>query len=98
MQFLEKTLANRLILKPKIEKETKSGIIISRDARSQAINTNQGEVFMIGPLCWHDLPEVPEVKVGDLVYYAHYGAQTLQDGEDFYILCSDSDILVGYTE
>ena len=100
MNFLERTLANRVILKPKIEKESKGGIIIARDERSQAVNTNQGEVFMIGPLCWYDLPEKPDVKVGDKVYYAHYGAMTLkpEGSEDFFVLCNDVDILVGYQD
>jgi len=100
MKLLEKTLANRLILKPKVEKETKSGIIISRDERKLAIDSDQGEVFMIGPQAWYDLPEKPDIKVGDTVYYARYGAKTIKpDGfEDFLVICNDDDVLVGYTD
>jgi len=96
--FLEKTLANRIILKPFIEKQTKSGIVIARDERSQAINTDRGEIYMIGPMAWYDLPEKPALKPGDAVYYSHYGAKILkpEGSEDFYIICSDADILVGY--
>jgi len=98
--FLEKTLANRIIIKPLIEKQTKSGIVLARDERSQAINTDRGEIYMIGPMAWHDLPKKPNLKPGDKVYYSHYGAKTIKpEGyEDFYILCNDADILVGYTD
>lgn len=98
--FQAKSLGNRVILKPRIEKETKGGILIARDERSQAVNTNQGEVFMIGPSCWYDFKEKPDVKVGDKVYYSRYGAMTIKPDEstDFFIICNDVDILVGYTE
>jgi len=98
--FNQKSLGRRVLLKPKIEKETKSGIVIARDERTQAINTNQGEVFMIGPACWEDYETKPEVNVGDQVYYARYGAMTIKpDGmEDFLVLCNDEDILVGYSD
>jgi co-chaperonin GroES (HSP10) len=99
IQFNQKSLGHRVILKPRIEKETKSGIVIARDERSQAVNTNQGEVFMIGPSCWDNM-EKPDIKVGDLVYYARYGAMTIkpEGSEDFLVLCNDEDLLVGYTE
>lgn len=100
VKFNDKSLAERLILQPKIEKKTESGILIQRDKRSQAINTNQGTVLFIGPQAWYDLPEKPDVKVGDTVYYAKYGAAVLEvDGyEDFLIICNDKDILVSYTD
>lgn len=98
VKFNEKSLGTRVLIKPFIEKVSKGGIVISRDARTQAINTNQGEVYMIGNMAWYDLPQKPDFKVGDKVYYAKYGAMTLQvDGvEDFLVLCSDVDLLVGY--
>lgn len=100
VKFKESSLAERLILKPLIEKTSKGGIVIATDDRKQAINTNQGEVVMIGPMAWYDLPEKPDVKVGDKVYYAKYGALVLKvDGnEDFFVLVNDKDILVGYTD
>jgi co-chaperonin GroES (HSP10) len=54
---------------------------------------------MIGPSCWDNM-ERPDIKVGDLVYYARYGAMTIkpEGSEDFLILANDEDILVGYTE
>lgn len=101
MKFQQETLGNRVILKPFIEKVSKGGIVLARDARSQAINTDKGEVLMIGPSCWYDQPEAsrPKLKPGDTVFYAKYGAKTIQDLDDpeaFYILANDVDILVGY--
>lgn len=100
IQFNQKSLGHRVILKPKIEKATKSGIVIARDERSQAVNTNQGEVFMIGPACWDNMENKPDIKVGDTVYYARYGAMTIkpEGSEDFLVLCNDEDLLVGYSE
>ena len=100
MKFREETLVHRVILKPKIEKQTKSGIVISTSERNQAINSDQGEVLMVGPKAWVDFGCVaPPVKVGDQVYYAKYGAKVLKDENtgELYIICNDVDILVGYT-
>lgn len=99
MQFKPETLGFRLVLKPFIEKESKGGIIIARDERSQAINTDRGEVVLIGPSCWDNLKRKPELKAGDKVMYAKWGAKMIQDidnPENFYIICNDEDILVGY--
>ena len=98
--FLEKTLAERVIIKPLVAKKSKGGIILSQDERSQAINADRGEVFLIGPMAWYDLPEKPDIKVGDKVYYSKYGAKTLkpEGSEDFFIICNDKDILVGYKD
>ena len=98
--FNERSLGTRVILKPLIEKVSKGGIHIARDDRTQAINTNQGEVFLIGPNAWYDKPEKPDVKPGDKVFYAKYGALVLKvDGMDeFLVMCNDEDILVGYKD
>lgn len=100
MKFLQETLAQRLILKPFIEKMSKGGIAIARDPRSQAINTDRGEVLLIGPQAWYDLPTKPDIKIGDKVFYSHYGAKVLKgDKEDeYYIIANDQDILVGYKD
>lgn len=98
IKFNKETLAERVILRPFVETVSKGGIVISRDSRSQAINTDKGEVFMIGPSAWFDLPKKPELKVGDKVYYSHYGAKLLEKDGDMYIICNDSDILVGYSD
>jgi co-chaperonin GroES (HSP10) len=79
-----------------IEKTTKGGIVIARDERSQAINTDQGEVVLIGPECWYDLPVKPDIRHGDKVYYSKYGAKVLkpEENEDFLIILNDTDVLV----
>lgn len=99
MQFQAETLAERVLLKPLIETQSKGGIFIARDERTQAINTDKGEIFMIGPQAWYDLPVKPDLKVGDKVLYSHYGAKTIKDEKgDFFVICNDKDILVGYKD
>lgn len=102
MKFLKETLAQRLVLKPYILKKSKGGIDMSAvSARTQAINTDKGEIYMIGPEAWYDLPNKPQFKVGDKVFYSHYGAKTIPDDknpDEFYILVNDADILVGYKD
>lgn len=100
MNFLPETLAHRLILKPYIEKQSKGGIVIARDERTQAINTDKGEVYMVGPSAWYDKPVKPDLKVGDKVVYSHYGAKLFKDPDtgEMYIFCNDEDILVGYRD
>jgi co-chaperonin GroES (HSP10) len=95
MKFKQETLAHRVILKPFIETMSKGGIAIARSERTQAINTDSGEIFMIGPSCEFGLTNM---KVGDKVKYAKWGAKMMQDEDtgEFYILCNDEDILVGY--
>lgn len=98
VKFKESSLAERIIIKPFIEKVSKGGIVIATDERTQAINTNRGEILFIGPQAWYDLPEKPDVKVGDKVYYQKYGAAVLkvEGEEDFLVICNDKDILVAY--
>jgi chaperonin GroES len=102
IKFNEDSLSNRVIIKPFImAKKSAGGIdLTALDDRKQAINTNQGEVFMIGREAWFDKPQKPDVKVGDKVYYSKYGGMVLKlDGmEDFLVLCNDEDILVGYSD
>ena len=101
MKFLAETLVHRVLIKPLIQTKTESGIMIARDERSQAINSDRGEIFMVGNLAWKDFGcDQPPVKVGDKVYYAKYGAKVLKDEDsgDLYIICNDEDVLVGYTE
>jgi len=100
MELLASSLGQRVVIKPLVEKVSKGGIVISRDERSQAINTDQGTIFMIGPQAWYDLPEKPDVKVGDKVYYSKYGAKVIKpEGyDDFLLICNDIDILVAYKD
>lgn len=101
MKFKVDTLVHRVIIKPDIETKTASGIVIAKDERRQAVDSDQGVVFMIGPKAWKDFGcAKPPVKVGDRVYYAKYGAKVLkdQDTNELYIICNDEDNLVGYTK
>ena len=100
MNFNQETLGQRVLIKPFIETVSKGGILISRDERSQAINTDRGEVFMVGPSAWYDLPVKPDLKPGDKVFYAKYGAKVIKDekSDTFYIICNDQDVLLGYSE
>lgn len=99
MKFKPESLGHRVILKPFIEKESKGGILIARDERSQAINTDRGEVLFIGPDAWFDKPNKLDIKPGDQVFYAKYGAKLIKDDDtgELFILCNDEDILVGYS-
>ena len=94
MKFKAESLGYRVILKPHIERETKSGIVIARDERSQAINTDKGTILFLGPKA-----ETGAV-VGDKVYYARYGAKVLKNEltGDLYVICNDEDLLVAYEE
>ena len=100
INFRQETLAERVIVKPLVEKTSKGGIVIARSERDQAINSDQGTIVMIGPLAWYDLPSKPDLKIGDHVYYSKYGAKSLKpDGcEDFYMILNDKDVLVGFTK
>lgn len=100
INFRQETLAERVIIKPLVEKTSKGGIVLARSERDQAVNSDQGTIVMIGPLAWYDLPSKPDLKPGDTVYYSKYGAKMLKpEGcEDFYMLCNDKDILVGFTK
>lgn len=102
MKFNQESLDVRIILKPYIlPTKSEGGIDLSAiSARSQAINTDRGEIVLIGPTAWYDRPIKPNLKPGDTVYYSKYGAKTLQDDEtkELFIICNDEDILVGYSE
>lgn len=100
MRFKPETLVYRLILKPDIQKQSKGGIDLSAlSDRTQAINTDKGEVLFIGPKAFKDYGhETPPVSIGDLVYYAKYGAKVLKDEDsgELFIIVNDEDILVSY--
>ena len=101
MKFRPETLVDRVIIKPFVlGKKSEGGIILPTNQRMDAVHSDKGTIFMIGPDAWGDLKKKP-VKVGDTVFYAKYGAKVLRDEDEedsFYILCNDVDILVGYTQ
>lgn len=99
MKFRPETLVHRVLIKPFVEKKTASGIFIAKDERKQAIDSDKGEVFMIGPEAWKPFGcKIPPVKIGDQVIYSKYGAKVIKDDEtdELYIICNDEDVLVGY--
>lgn len=106
MKFKQATLVHRVIIRPYtlIKEKAKTGGVIDLsqvDDRAHAINSDRGEIFMIGPEAWKDFGcDTPPFKKGDKVYYAKYGAKTLKDRltGDLYILCNDEDVLVAYTD
>ena len=100
MKFKPESLGFRVLIKPEIlPKKSQGGIDLSAlDDRGQAVNSDKGTILMVGPDAWKALKMEPPVKVGDKVFYAKYGAKTIKDGEDLYILCNDEDVLVGYLD
>lgn len=101
IKFKPETLGFRVLIKPSIlGKKTESGIMIATDERTQATNSDKGEVLAIGSEAWKTYGfKEPPVKVGDMVFYAKYGCKTIkdEDTDDLYIIANDEDILVGYT-
>ena len=101
MKFKPNSLGNRVLIKPKVEKVSAGGIVLSRDTRVSAIEADRGEVFMIGPQAWYDLPDKPEIAIGDMVFYSKYGAKTIKPdptSDDYLVICNDMDVLAGYSE
>ena len=103
MKFRQDTLVCRIVLKPDtLKKVSDGGIDLSAiSTRSQAINTNKGEILMIGDGCWFDKPVKPNLKPGDKVFYAKYGALTIEDPDNkdvVYVMINDEDVLAGYSD
>ena len=101
MKFRPETLVHRVILKPFVlGKKSAGGIVLPTNQRMDAVNSDKGTIFMVGPEAWGSSKKKP-VQVGDTVFYAKYGAKVLKDPDDedsFFIICNDEDILVGYSE
>ena len=101
MKFRPETLVDRVIIKPFVlGKKSAGGIVLPTNQRMDAVNSDKGTIFMIGPEAWSQFKKKP-VSIGDTVFYAKYGAKVLinPDVEDeFFILCNAEDILVGYTK
>ena len=87
-------LHDRVVIRRE-EKEEKSagGIVLAATAREKP---NKGEVIAVGPGKALDNGDVRalQVKVGDKVVFASYaGSQTLKDGDEEFIIMSESEIL-----
>jgi len=87
-------LHDRVVIRRE-EKEEKSagGIVLAATAREKP---NKGEVIAVGSGKALDNGQVRalQVKVGDKVVFASYaGSQTLKDGDEEFIIMSESEIL-----
>ena len=97
LKFNQKSLGHRVLIKPQIEKQTASGIVLHFDDRKAAIDSDKGVVVAVGPQAYKDFGDgTPWVDVGDFVYYARYGAKVIKDETDgeLYMICNDEDILL----
>lgn len=101
MKFRPETLGFRVLIKPEIlPKKSAGGIdLTALDDRNQAVNSDRGEIIAIGVEAFKAYGFENPYKVGDLVFYAKYGAKTIKDKDtqDLYVLANDEDILVGYS-
>ncbi len=98
LKFNQKSLGHRVLIKPRVEKQTASGIVLHFDDRRAAIDSDKGTVVAVGPQAYKDFGDgTPWVAVGDFVYYAKYGAKVIKDEEadELYIICNDEDVLLG---
>lgn len=86
-------LADRVVVKPAEEKETKKGGIIIPDTAKE--KPHEGKVVAVGPgkIAENGERIQPEVKKGDRVLYSKYaGTEVTVEGEELLII-KDSDIL-----
>lgn len=87
-----KPLADRVLIKVvESEEKTKSGIVIPDTAKEKP---EKGKVLAVGPGKLDNGQRIaPEVKVGDIVFFAKYAGTTIKvDGEECTVL-KESDIL-----
>jgi len=98
-------VGHRVLIQVKVEEETKSGIIIAREARLAKVSTEHGTVLAIGPEAWkvHNKAagtEKPWVHVGDRVVFSKYGGRFVidPDTDEEYMIINDDDILAKIKE
>lgn len=88
-----KPIGNRVVIK-KIEQEqtTKSGIVLTDSAKEKS---NEGEVVAVGSgqLLDNESRVEPEVKEGDKVVFQEYAGTEVKQGDDKYLILSETDIL-----
>ncbi|MCI5863074.1 MAG: co-chaperone GroES [Lachnospiraceae bacterium] len=85
-------LGDKVVLKAiKEEEKTKSGIILTGEAKEKP---QQTEVVAVGPGGIVDGEEVKmQVKIGDIVIYSKYSGTDVTLEDEDYIIVSQSDIL-----
>ncbi len=93
MRFIP--IMHRILIRPKIETETKSGIVIAHDKRKVAVDCDIGEIIFMGETAFKDYGfDTPPVKVGDTVYYSKYGAKVMDINGELTVACNDEDIIL----
>ncbi|MFH1374748.1 MAG: co-chaperone GroES [bacterium] len=87
-----KPLADRVVVRPFEESETKKGGIIIPDTAKE--KPMQGEIIEVGPGRMSDdgkkIP--PEVKKGDKVLYGKYTGTEVSIADEDYLIMRESDI------
>ena len=89
-------LADRVVVRPLEEKETKKGGIIIPDTAKE--KPQEGEVIAVGPGKISESGDriEPEVKKGDKVLYGKYaGTEVTVDGNE-YLIVKETDILATF--
>jgi chaperonin GroES len=86
-------LHDRVLVKPIVEEQTKSGIVLpdTADKKSQ-----EGEVVAVGPGRWNEdnTKRVSlDVKVGDRVMFAKYAGSEFKLDDIEHLILSEKDIL-----
>ncbi|MFH1047444.1 MAG: co-chaperone GroES [Patescibacteria group bacterium] len=86
-------LADRVLVKPLTETETKSGIVIPETVEKE--RPEKGEVIAVGPgkLLKDGNRSPMEVKVGDKVMFKKYGPDEIKDGDQKLLVIEESDIV-----
>lgn len=87
-----KPLADRVVVKPLEELETKKGGIIIPDTAKE--KPMQGQIVEIGPGRTTEDGKLvePEVKKGDTVLYGKYSGTEVSIGGEEYLIMRESDI------
>jgi len=87
-------LGDRVILRASSKEEkTESGIILPDTVDKE--RPEQGEVVAVGPGRLQDNGEraAMDVNVGDTVVFKKYAPDEIKDGDDEYLVLSESDIM-----
>lgn len=90
-----KTTENRIVILPnKAVEETASGIILPEVAQTKI---HMGQVIITGPGLYEPATQdyrPMEVKVGDMVVYAHHSGADLRVAEVEYRVMRESEVLL----
>jgi len=88
-----KPAADRVLVKPLTETETKSGIVIPETIEKE--RPEKGEIISVGPGKLLDSGEraAMSVKVGDRIVFKKYAPDEIKDDGQEYLILDESDIL-----